>query len=171
MLVLAAFSREEPALDWTREMAETAWGPVALVSERFSFDQTDYYATSMGSDLRKMFLAFRRLIDPAELARIKRLTNQWERAYRETFPCPLPRPLNLDPGYLTLGKLVLASTKDHAHRIYLADGIFAEVTLYFQHGQWRFREWTYPDYRRPEYHAFFTACRQHLLAHRHSEPV
>lgn len=73
------------------------------------------------------------------------------------------RPLNLDPGYLTPAKLVLASTKDHAHRIYLRDGIFAEVTLVYRKGKWQPLEWTYPDYRRDDYQQFFTRCRERLL--------
>ena len=73
-------------------------------------------------------------------------------------------PLNLDPGYVTLAKLVLASTKDHAHRIYLADCIYAEVTLSYRGGAWQPFEWTYPDYRRADFHVFFTRCRE-LLRH------
>ena len=74
-----------------------------------------------------------------------------------------PRPLNLDPGYITPAKLVLASTKDHAHRIYLRDGIFAEVTLVYRQRKWQPLEWTYPDYRRDDYQRFFTQCREWLL--------
>ena len=73
------------------------------------------------------------------------------------------RPLNLDPGYITPAKLVLASTKDHAHRIYLRDGIYAEVTLSFRGRKWQPLEWTYPDYRRDDYQRFFTECREWLL--------
>ena len=66
--------------------------------------------------------------------------------------------MNLDPGYITPAKLVLASTKDHAHRLYLADGIYAEVTLAFRGKQWQPLEWTYPDYRRADFQEFFTAA-------------
>jgi hypothetical protein len=71
--------------------------------------------------------------------------------------------LNLDPGYLTAAKLVLASTKDHAHRIYLRGGVYAEVTLNFRAGQWQMLPWTYPDYRRDDYQSFFTTCRELLM--------
>jgi hypothetical protein len=71
-----------------------------------------------------------------------------------------PRPLNLDPGYLTLGKLLLASTKDFAHRIYLGRGIYAEVTLQYKHGAWRHHEYTFADYRRADYQRFFSQCRE-----------
>ena len=73
---------------------------------------------------------------------------------------PEPRPLNLDPGYLTLGKLVLASTKDFAHRIYLSRGIYAEVTLQYRHRRWEHHQYTFPDYRREDYQQFFSECRE-----------
>ena len=71
--------------------------------------------------------------------------------------------MNFDPGYITAAKLVLASTKDHAHRIYLQRGIYAEVTLAFRHRQWQPLDWTYPDYRREDYQQFFSQCRQMVL--------
>ena len=162
LLILAAFSRYEAALEWARQRAEHEWGALAHVSETFAFSETEYYAPSMGADLKKLFLAFAQGVDPGQLPEVKRLTNQWETEYAERKHHPESRPLNVDPGYLTLGKLVLASTKDHAHRIYLADGIYAEVTLQYTHGNWQASAWTFPDYRRADYHEFFSRCRQFL---------
>ena len=170
MLILAAFSRHGAALDWAHARADAEWGPIALASERFQFNQTDYYRSAMGAELLKCFWAFERLIDPASLPAIKRATNDWEAQYAATAGHAEPRPLNLDPGYLTPAKLVLASTKDFAHRLYLADGIYAEITLSFRHGGWQACQWTFPDYRRAEYQAFFTACRARLLDRGRSGP-
>lgn len=168
LLLLAAFSQSPDALAWARQTAAGEWGPIALESPLFSFQETDYYQQSMGTDLKKQFFAFERLLDPARLSSIKRLTNVWEAEYAAESQHVESRPLNLDPGYLTEAKLVLASTKDHAHRIYLADGIYAEVTLYYQHHAWRHRDWTFPDYRREDYQGFFTTCRD-LLRRRRRE--
>jgi hypothetical protein len=162
LLVVAAFSRYDAALDWAQARAVETWGPIALESERFAFRETDYYEATMGPEIKKTFWAFQELIAPERLAEIKLLTNDWEAEYAALGRHDEPRPLNLDPGYLTAAKLVLASTKDHAHRIYLDRGIFAEVTLHFSHGQWRERDWTFPDYRREDYQAFFTKCREFL---------
>jgi hypothetical protein len=162
LLILAAFSRHEEALAWARGRAEKEWGPVALASGRFAFDATDYYEPTMGPGLEKCFLAFERLVDPGVLAERKHETNAWEREYAESAGHAEPRPLNLDPGYLTPAKLVLASTKDHAHRIYLARGIFAEVTLYYKDRRWQARDWTFADYRRADYQQFFSECREYL---------
>lgn len=162
LLIVAAFSRYDAALDWAHARAVKTWGEIALESERFAFRETDYYEPTMGPEIKKTFWAFRERIAPERLVEIKRLTNDWEAEYAALGKHPEPRPLNLDPGYLTNAKLVLASTKDHAHRIYLHDGIFAEVTLHFSHGQWQPRDWTFPDYRRADYQKFFTQCRELL---------
>jgi hypothetical protein len=163
LLIVAASSRYVEALEWARKRSSDQYGPVALASDAFDFTETDYYTATMGEGLKKQFFAFERLIDPAALADIKRQTNEWEAEYALLGRHPEPRPLNLDPGYLTPAKLVLASTKDHAHRIYLRNGIFAEVTLAFRAGRWQPLEWTYPDYRRDDYQLFFTRCRELLF--------
>jgi len=168
LLLLAAFSRYDAALRWARRRAVAAWGPVALESPVFPFDQTDYYTATMGRDLVKVFWAFERPFDPAELIDVKLTTNRWEGEYAEQGGHAESRPLNLDPGYLTPAKLVLASTKDFAHRIYLGRGIYAEITLFYRHGRWEGHEWTFPDYRREEYHRFFSRCRE-LLDRRAAE--
>ena len=162
LLMLSAFGRHEAALAWSRRRAESAWGPVALASGRFDFSETDYYEPTMGGSLKKCFLAFEKLVDPASLVDRKIETNGWEREYAERGEHAEARPVNLDPGYLTPAKLVLASTKDHAHRLYLARGIYAEVTLSFRNRRWRHHEWTFPDYRRGDYQQFFSECRDYL---------
>jgi len=162
LLLLAVFSRHEAALDWARRRAVEVWGDLALESPAFDFHQTEYYTPSMGPGLRKVFFAFQRPFDPAMLVDVKLQTNQWEDEYAASASHAEPRPLNLDPGYLTPGKLVLASTKDFVHRIYLSRGIYAEVTLFYRHHRWQHHDYTFPDYRRPEYHAFFTQCREWL---------
>ena len=162
LLLLAAFSRHGAALAWARDRAIRTWGPPALESPSFEFADTEYYQPTMGPGLRKVFLVFDRPFDPAEVAGVKLQTNHWEEEYARHGDHLEPRPLNLDPGYLTLGKLVLASTKDHAHRVYLGRGIYAEVTLFYRHGRWQPRPWTFADYRREDYQEFFSRCREYL---------
>ena len=114
---MAAFSRYPAALDWAKQTAEEAWGRVALVSEPFDHRETNYYEATMGPDLKKMFFAFETLIDPEQLVKFKLTSNQWELDYQKIGQHPEPRPLNLDPGYVTEAKLILATTKDRDHRI------------------------------------------------------
>lgn len=167
LLLVAAFSGAPDALAWARDQVTATWGPLALESELFAFRETQYYAATMGGGLWKQFWALRELIDPATLPARKLLTNDWELECARHVPATVPRPLNLDPGYLTEAKLVLASTKDRDHRIYLDRGIFAENTLYFHAGRWCSRPWTYPDYQRSDYHRFLMCCRDYYRQRLH----
>jgi hypothetical protein len=162
MLLTAVFSRYDDALLWAKERAESHWGAVELESDAFGFSETEYYTSTMGPGLKKVFFAFERPFDPAELTEVKLLTNTWEDEYAALGRHGETRPLNIDPGYLTLGKLILASTKDFAHRIYLNCGIYAEVTLFYKQHHWRHHDYTFADYRREDYQRFFTLCRDRL---------
>jgi len=176
LLFMAVFSADPSAFAWVRKRAETKWGPLALESETFPFETfTDYYAKSMGERLPKRLWAFENLISPDALPKIKCVTNDWEAEFKALGSdrlgdcppdCPVERPLNIDPGYIDLGKLILASTKDHAHRIYLSEGIFAETTLMYTQKQWKPLPWTYPDYQSAGYQQFLTQCRDFLYLKR-----
>jgi hypothetical protein len=167
LLFMAVFSADASAFDWVRKRAATQWGALALESEPFPFETfTDYYASTMGETLPKRLWAFENLISPDMLPKIKCLTNGWESEFKSLSASPVERPLNIDPGYIDLGKFILASTKDHAHRIYLSDGIFAETTLMYTQKQWKPLPWTYPDYQSPGYQDFLTQCREYLKTKR-----
>jgi hypothetical protein len=161
LLVVAAFSRHDEALAWGRRRLEQAYGPVALASPPYPFHQTTYYEASMGPGLRKGFLVFRDLVAGDALPAVKRHTNALEAELAGAGAYPERRPLNLDPGLLSLGKFLLATTKDQAHRVYLRDGIFAEVTLRFEAGAFEPWPWTYADYRQPEVRAFLKKARDY----------
>lgn len=123
------------------------------------FAFTDYYDAEMGPHLIKQYLSFERLIDRTDLPDLKLWTNDLEAG------CSVEgrRRVNIDPGYLTNDKLVLATTKDFFHRIYLDKGIYAEVTLHFRKGSYRHFSWTYPDYREPEVQTFLMKARAALV--------
>lgn len=146
---------------------EKLMGEVVLESEEYPFDLTQYYFEQMGGPLKRRFIAFEGPSDPAELATWKLATNSLEerltKAYAEEMG--VARPINLDPGYITGAKLVLATTKDFAHRLYLRDGIYAEVTLSYRDGRWLSHEYTFPDFRDSRYHAFFNKVREHHCRH------
>jgi len=135
-------------------------GPVGLVSDVFDFDFTSYYEEESGANLKRSFYAFKTLGDPARLASIKLFTNSLEKRFAKD--SPLPRPVNIDPGYITQAKLILASAKDFAHRVYLGEGIYAEVTLNWRNGAWRANPWTYPDYQTEAYRNYFAQLRTQL---------
>jgi len=138
------------------------FGSVDLSSPVLPFEQTEYYREQMGPDLKRKFLGFERLIRPEALVEAKRITNNLEKDLASDVDAGPVRPVNLDPGYLAFAKVVLATTKDFSHRVYLGGGIYAEVTLRYRRGRYEPWEWTYPDYRTPEYGAFFLEMRERL---------
>ena len=161
LLVVAAFSRHKEALSWGRERLEEYYGPVGLASDLFLFNQTTYYAATMGTELCKQLLGFRDLVAPDSLPDIKRHTNTLESDLARQQRFPEVRPLNLDPGHLSLGKFLLATTKDQSHRVYLRDGIFAEVTLRYEAGAFEPWPWTYADYRQECVRSFLQEARDY----------
>lgn len=99
---------------------------------------------------------------PGELVEVKVRTNGLEAALADEAPHGPPRPVNLDPGYVSESKLVLASMKDFSHRIYLGSGVYGEVTLMYRKGKWESLAWTFPDYASGRYDEFLTAARDAL---------
>ena len=140
------------------------YGEIDVRSQLWKFDVTDYYEAEMGKNLWKAFVAFMRLCDPVILSSVKVETNQIEYEMGVLSEGQLFRRVNLDPGYLDASKIVLATTKNYSHRIYLRDGIYAEVTMIFHKGKYRPLEWTYPDFRSGRYDDFFLECRKKYLA-------
>jgi len=145
-------------------MAERC-GEVSAESEVFPFDFTDYYESEMGAGIQRKFVAFATPFDPQDTADVKLWTNRLEKELAGP-EFPAPRPINIDPGYVTLSKLVLATAKDHAHRIYLRRGIYAEVTLTYTEREFRPMPWTYPDYRTGVCRRFFLGVRNELAVAR-----
>ncbi|MEQ1825474.1 MAG: DUF4416 family protein [Pirellula sp.] len=160
--LIAAFSRYEAGLDWIWSSVASRFNAIGLLSPRFEFRESEYYHASMGSPLLKQFAILEAWYDPAELASHKLETNAMESEFANQFRCQEPRPLNVDPGYMSLTKIVLASTKNREHRVYLRDGIYAEVTLAFRNQHWQPMPWTYPDYQREDFRVFFLQARKYL---------
>jgi hypothetical protein len=144
------------ALTELRGSLEEQFGPVDSESELVEFTYTDYYEPEMGSRLKRKFWGFGRLASPDALVDLKLFTNQVE----QTLAIDGKRTVNIDPGYLTAARIVLASTKDFAHRLYLGKGIYGEVTLVYQKKDFQALPWTYPDYRSEAYLQYFRELRK-----------
>jgi hypothetical protein len=154
-LIIGFIFKEEGFLKKAEGILLRHFGAIDLESPILPFDYTDYYQKEIGSGLSRKFVSFKKLIPSQKLASVKILTNKIE----EKLSLKGRRRINIDPGYLTLAKLVLASTKDYSHRIHLSNGIFAEITLCYQNKIFQPREWTYPDYRSAEYLHIFNDIR------------
>lgn len=140
---------------------ENHYGPIDIKSNLIPFTFTDYYNAEMGDDIIRKFLSFKNLIMPENIASIKIETNNLETNISNNEKYNVTRAINLDPGYVCKSKLILATTKDYSHRIYLQNGIFAEVTLQYHSRprSYRPQTWTFRDYKTDEYIRFFNEVR------------
>jgi hypothetical protein len=157
LFVGALFSTEDYYLKAYRALQKT-FGEVIMETPPVKWDFSEHYKDEMGEPLFRRFLFFRDFIEPDALSQIKLITNDLELKLSTTGK----RNINLDPGYLTLAKVVLASTKDYSHRVYLKEGIFAEVTLIFSKAEGKFIPTitTYNDYKDERYLKFFLLARE-----------
>jgi hypothetical protein len=158
-LITGIIAKTDDAFFEAEKALTKAFGQVDYKSQILKFDFTDYYEREMGAGLKRRFISFKRLIDPKQLAEIKLFCNKIESRLAKKIRIS-KRPVNIDPGYITDAKLILASTKDYSHRVYLNKGIYGEVTLYYQGGVFRPYSWTYPDYRTDDYRIIFDAIRK-----------
>jgi hypothetical protein len=149
--------RDQAQADQVERELSGVLGPISERTEVESFSQSDYYDEEMGAGLRRYFVLFTSLRDRGELAEIKLATNTIEQARADGGR----RSVNIDPGYLALEQVVLATTKGYTHRIYLSKGIFADLTLVYTNGSYRKLEWTYPDYASSEVITFLNERREH----------
>ena len=158
-LFVGILSSDNTLLEEVEYLLAKRLGKVDIKSEIFPFDFTDYYKKEMGTNISRQFLCFKELINPEELSDIKVWTNELENEIKCNRKSDVARPINLDPGYLAHCNLILASAKDYYHRIHLQNGIYAEVTLFYQHEVFKNLPWTYPDFQTEEYKNFFLKVR------------
>ena len=143
------------------------FGPVDFETEEFSFTNefSDYYDEELGGEARRKILSFEHLVDPSMQADIKTFTNSVE----ADFSIDGNRKINLDPGFLSHGRLLLATTKKTGFRIPLKDGIYTELTLFYARGAWQKLPWTYRDYQSERVQSFLTKVRRRYLEQRKAE--
>ncbi|MBU4345787.1 MAG: DUF4416 family protein [Candidatus Omnitrophica bacterium] len=155
-LIVGFIFKEEGTCLKAQASLERRFGRADFQSQALDFIHTGYYEKEFGKGLKRKFISFKKLIAPHTLAKIKIITNQIEKKLSRAGI----RRINIDPGYLTLAKLILATTKDYRHRIYLRKGIYAEVTLSYQGKTFCPWEWTFADYKTVEYIDIFNRIRE-----------
>jgi hypothetical protein len=155
-LICSLFSPEKGLLDLVITELEGVFGPIDWKSPEFIFDRTRYYEREMGGPLYRYFVAFERLIRPDDLVEIKLETNGMEMRHQRDGR----RMVNIDPGYICLERLILATGKNYTHRVYLSKGIYADLTLVYHKGGFRSLPWTYRDYADSEIIGYLNSLRE-----------
>jgi len=156
LLIAGVLHNDRVGIEEVEAALTESFGKILVRSVPFEFTQTDYYREEMGSPLTRVYYGMDRLIGQDGLVAIKRESNRLE---KERFSSSGKRNVNIDTGYLTFGKVVLASTKNNQHRLYLGEGIWAEVTLRYRNKTYTPWEWTFRDYRMASTIRFFNDLR------------
>jgi hypothetical protein len=162
-LIIGILAANQDCLQTAVETINTRFGKIDFQSDVWQFSQTDYYKDQTGENILRQFVSLEKLIDPGKLAKIKLKANKLEQKLSAELNIGLCRPVNLDPGLIEPSKLVLATTKNYSHRIYIGKKMYAEVTLIFDKGLWKPFDYTYPDYRQQCYFDFFDKVRTRLV--------
>ena len=163
-LIIGVIYHEKEVLDKAIDILTKEFGEIDDMSEEFSFsgEFSTYYDDEIGGEGLRRIYSFKELIDPARQADIKIRTNEIE----ADFSVDGKRKINLDPGFINHGRLLLATTKETGFRIPLHDGIYTELTLFWARGGWQKMPWTYRDYQSERVQRFITKVRQNYLAER-----
>lgn len=159
-LVASIIYKDEKFLEYAEKELKGLFGPLEDLVKTTPFAYTDYYYPEFGRPLKRKLISFKNLVKKENIKRIKLKTNRIEdrtRAIRGVSP---KRRANIDPGYVTEAKVVLLTTKDYTHRVYLGQGIFAESTLFYQNKTFRPWPWTYPDYTSQDLISYFNEVRR-----------
>jgi hypothetical protein len=158
LLFVSTLYSSSDMFNYSKEILEKNFGDILFISPSLPWEYSSYYRDEIGWPLFRQFIFFKNLIDPELLTDIKLKTNEIESALSSEGK----RRINFDPGYLTLSKVVLASTKNYAHRIYLGKGIYGEVTLIHKNGTYSPLLFTYRDYQDKTHIDIFMKAREIL---------
>ena len=147
-LITALLFAEEEILESCLDKLEALFGPRDFHGEIHPFAFTNYYRAEMGGSLKKILVSFHNPVSPESLVEIKRATAHLE----QDMSLAGKRQINIDPGYLDFFKLVLASFKERGNKIYLGEGVWADLTLYYEKSGFHTLPWSFPDFQTGLYH-------------------
>lgn len=166
-LIIGVIYNDMDVYDKAIEILKEAFGEIDLESERFSFSKeySSYYDGELGGEGQRVILSFRDTVSPERQAQIKLFTNDVEQKLSKDGK----RKINLDPGLISHGRLMLATTKKTGFRIPLSNGIYTELTLFWARGAWNKLPWTYRDYQSERVQNFLTKVRKIYLSQRKEE--
>ena len=163
-LIIGVIYNDPSVYDEVIRILTEKFGPIEDESERFSFSRefSTYYDSELGGEGMRVILSFRDTVNPERQAAIKTFTNELELRFSDA----AGRKINLDPGFMSHGRLLLATTKPTGFRIPLSEGIYTELTLFYARGAWQKLPWTYRDYQSERVQRFLTRVRNKYLKQR-----
>lgn len=167
LLFVGTLYQDEQYLSMAKEKLIDFFGEMIMESPLLEWNYSHYYQDELGWPIKRTFLFFKNIMNPETLADMKLITNDIEHQLSSNGR----RTINIDPGYVTLSKVVLASTKNYSHRIYVGKGIYAEVTLVYREGLYKPHLYTYRDYQEKTYIDIFMNARALLKKMMNQNPL
>lgn len=166
-LIVGVIYHDKEVFRQATEILVREFGEIEDVSEEFSFSKefSSYYDDELGGEGKRLIYSFKNTVDPSRQAEIKEFTNNVE----SKFSVEGKRLINLDPGFINHGRLMLATTKNTGFRIALKNGIYTELTLFYARGKWNKFPWTYRDYQSERVQRFLIGVRKKYLKQRKEE--
>ena len=162
-LIVGILASDTDALKAATEAVIAKFGRPDFISDVWPFNMTRYYEAETGNNILRQFISIEKPVCPSKLAAIKHKANKLEKKLADKLSTPLSRPVNLDPGLIEPSKLILVTTKNFSHRIYIGKKMYAEVTLTFDKGRWKDYEYTFADYKQQCYQDFLSKVRTRLV--------
>lgn len=157
LLVAGFIYSDEEIYQRAKELLSPKWGEVTEESAAIPFEFTDYYQAEMGEGLLRRFAVFSTSFGAHRLKNAKKTAMHVE----ESLSLGGRRQINIDPGYLTADKLVLATHKQYPFSVAITEDISAVLELLYYTGSYQPLHWTYPDYRQTV--EFFNGLRLHFF--------
>ena len=163
-LIIGVIYHDKDILAAATEILIEKFGAIEDKSVEYSFSRnfSSYYDAELGGEGTRVIYSFRDTVDPEQQAEIKEFTNDLE----NSFLGEGGRLINLDPGLMSHGRFMLATTKDASFRIPLKRGIYTEMTLFYARGSWQKLPWTYMDYQSETVISFLEKVRKKYLTQR-----
>lgn len=125
-LFCSCLYNQEAALVSFDKIFEGRFGPSIKFTHEF-FPMKDFYAKEMGEaiHLKRVIYLSTQLFDREQIVTEKLWATHLENVNLKNGK----RTLNIDVGTISLENLILATGKNFVHRIYLSDGVFADLNL------------------------------------------
>lgn len=155
LFVAGLFSENSNYVEIIKDL-EKEFGNIVFSALKIDFFWSHYYEKEMGENLKRYFFVFYPPVKRTFLVKSKKITDKLEKKYAIN----LKRTVNLDAGIITKENILLATNKPFFHRIYLQNGVYSEVTLFYKDDSYRGIEyWTYPEYSSSSVIGFFNTAR------------
>jgi hypothetical protein len=158
LIVSVVHSSRDALADALRQL-ERRFGRVTCETIDIQHSNGREYAEEMGDTLYRRLFSFERMVPRDSLVEIKTACHKIESQLGDQVHDYTFRTVNIDPGIMTPDNFVMACHREFNHRIYINEGVFAEIVLIWSKGKFCRLPWTNQDFCHEEAIDFFSRVR------------